>query len=56
MCWQEHEYVISLVRPAVKPLLAGQLADIDTKLKPGLHILTWTSLNIDSYLHHLHQV
>ena len=53
---QEHEYVISLVRPAVKPLLAGHLADIETKLKPGLHILTWTSLNIDGYLHHLHQV
>ena len=38
------------------PLLQAHLRDIEARLDPGLHLLIWTSLNIDGYLHHLSQV
>ena len=41
---------------AAKVLLRPHLEDIEAKLKPGAYLLTWTSLNIDGYLHHLHMV
>ena len=41
---------------AAKVLLRPHMEDIEAKLKPGAYLLTWTSLNIDGYLHHLHMV
>ncbi len=41
---------------AAKVLLRPHVEDIEAKLKPGAFLLTWTSLNIDGYLHHLHMV
>ena len=32
-----------------------QLHDMELKLYPGMSTLTWTSMNIDSYLNHIHQ-
>ena len=44
------------VPAAARVLLRPHLEDIEAKLKPGAYLLTWTSLNIDGYLHHLHMV
>jgi dynein heavy chain len=46
---------VGLVKPSMKAMLMGHLGNIEDKLKPGIYVLTWTSLNIDGYLHHLHQ-
>ena len=53
---QEHERVVAGIPAAAKPLLKPHLEDLDAKLKPGAFVLTWVSLNIDGYLHNLHQV
>lgn len=53
---QEHERVMAQVPMAAKVLLRPHMEDIEAKLKPGAYLLTWTSLNIDGYLHHLHMV
>ena len=44
------------VIPVLRPLLAAHLEDLQDKLQPGLLVLTWTSLNIDGYLHRFDQV
>ncbi len=56
LCVQEHERVMGQITPVVKPLLRPHLDDLDQKIKPGAYILNWTSMNIDGYLHHIHQV
>ncbi len=53
---QEHERVLSLVPPVTRSLLRPHLEDVDNKIQPGAVILTWASMNIDGYLHHIHQV
>ena len=53
---QEHERVLSLVPPVTRGLLRPHLEDVDNKIQPGAVILTWASMNIDGYLHHIHQV
>ena len=53
---QEHERVLAQVPDAARVLLKPHLEDIEARLKPGAYLLTWTSLNIDGYLHHLHTV
>lgn len=53
---QEHERILELARPSMKPILVGHHAALSEKLNPGLNILTWTSMNIDSYIHNLHKV
>ena len=40
----------------LRPLLQPHLEDLADKLRPGLLVLTWTSMNIDGYLHRFHQV
>lgn len=52
---QEHERVLSLVPPVTRSLLRPHLEDVDNKIQPGAVILTWASMNIDGYLHHIHQ-
>ena len=54
-CVQEYERVVAGIPAAAKPLLRPHLEDLDAKLKPGAFVLTWVSLNIDGYLHNLHQ-
>ena len=51
---KEYERVISKIRPIIRPLLGPHQEDLDYKLRPGLVTLTWTSMNIDGYLHHVH--
>ena len=47
--------MVAGIPAAAKPLLRPHLEDLDAKLKPGAFVLTWVSLNIDGYLHNLHQ-
>lgn len=53
---QEYERVVALAPPPVRAIIAPLLDDMDRKLAPGMELLTWTSLNIDGYLHRVHQV
>lgn len=48
--------MLSLVPPVTRSLLRPHLEDVDNKIQPGAVILTWASMNIDGYLHHIHQV
>lgn len=55
-CMQEHEEVTSLIMPVVRPLLRPHLEDVELKIQPGAVLLTWTSMNIDGYIHIVKQV
>jgi dynein heavy chain len=52
---KEYERIISKIKPICKNLLSSHIADMELKLHPGMSTLTWTSMNIDSYLTHVHQ-
>lgn len=53
---REYEHILSRVAPTIKPLLRPHLDDMERKIAPGFAVLTWTSLNIDGYLHRFKQV
>lgn len=50
-----HESIMANIRPVVKPLLKPHLDDLEKKIAPGMYSLTWTSMNIDGYLHRAEQ-
>lgn len=52
---KEYDRITCKIKPICKNLLASHIADMDLKLHPGMSTLTWTSMNIDSYLNHVHQ-
>jgi dynein heavy chain len=52
---KEYERINGKIKPICKNLLAPHIADMELKLHPGMSTLTWTSMNIDSYLAHVHQ-
>ena len=47
---KEYERIISKIKQINKSLLAPHVEDLELKLRPGMVTLTWTSMNIDSYL------
>ncbi len=51
----EHKKILGKIKPITKDLLQPHLEDLELKLRPGMVTLTWTSMNIDSYLQHVHQ-
>lgn len=51
----EYHRIVNKIRPNTKSLLVPHLEDLEYKLRPGMNILTWTSMNIDGYLQHVHQ-
>ena len=51
---KEYERIVSKIRPNTKSLLVPHLEDLEYKLRPGMVTLTWTSMNIEGYLHHCH--
>ena len=51
---QEYERVLGKVPPVIKPIIKPHLEDLDRKVQPGMVLLTWQSMNIDSYLFRLH--
>ena len=50
----EHGRVLSQILQVARPLLGPHLDDLERRLQPGMYILTWTSMNIDGYLHRIH--
>tara|TARA_B100000795_G_C22806619_1_gene445355 strand:- start:150 stop:14669 length:14520 start_codon:yes stop_codon:yes gene_type:complete len=50
----EYERVAQLVIPVTNALLRPHMNDMEYKLRPGMITLTWTSMNIDAYKHHVH--
>ena len=50
----EYERVVSRVIPVTAFLLKPHFNDMEYKLRPGMITLTWTSMNIDAYKHHIH--
>ena len=51
---KEYDYVISKIVPVTKQLMTKNLDILNTMIKPGEVSLTWTSLNIDSYISRVH--
>ena len=51
----EYIRIMNKIRPNTKSLLVPHLEDLEYKLRPGMVTLTWTSMNIDGFLHHVHQ-
>lgn len=51
---KEYERIIGKIKPITKTLLGPHIEDLELKLRPGMITLTWTSMNIDSYLHSVH--
>ena len=41
--------VLGSIAPVVRDLLRPQIKDLESRLKPGMVTLTWTSMNIDSF-------
>ncbi|XP_040833581.1 dynein heavy chain 5, axonemal [Ochotona curzoniae] len=50
MMLAEYQRVKSKMSPTIEPLMVSHLAKVEEALQPGLAALTWTSLNIDTYL------
>ena len=46
-----YEQVLERIIPTVVGLLKPHVADMERKLQPGMTTLTWTSMNIDGFLH-----
>jgi dynein heavy chain len=51
---REYDRIVNKIRPNTKSLLVPHLEDLEYKLRPGMVTLTWTSMNIDGYLNHVH--
>ncbi|KAL4479549.1 hypothetical protein ABPG72_018535, partial [Tetrahymena utriculariae] len=52
---KEYQRVASLIKPICKNLLLPHIEDLELKLRPGMITLTWTSMNIETYLYYVHQ-
>jgi dynein heavy chain len=51
---REYDRIVNKIRPNTKSLLVPHLEDLEYKLRSGMVTLTWTSMNIDGYLNHVH--
>lgn len=51
---KEYDRVTDLVPPIIKSLLQPHLNDLDAKLQSGMMLLSWQSMNIDSFLQRIH--
>lgn len=47
---KEYKKVLSKIPEIFQPLMAPHLAKLDAALEPGISMLTWTSLNLNSYI------
>jgi len=52
---EQYEEVVGKIMPITATLLKPHLADMERKVQPGMVTLTWTSMNIDGYLHRIHR-
>ncbi len=51
----EYDSIVSGVIPVTAMILRPHFNDMDFKMRPGMVTLTWTSMNIDSYISQVHQ-
>jgi dynein heavy chain len=51
---KEYERVVGRILPVTAGLLEPHFHDMEFKLRPGMVTLTWTSMNIDTFKHHVH--
>jgi dynein heavy chain, axonemal len=52
---KQYDALIDGLEPTIRPLLRPHLDDMERKVAPGLSLLTWTSMNVDGYLHRFKQ-
>eukprot|EP00002_Diphylleia_rotans_P021973 TRINITY_DN428_c1_g1_i1.p1 TRINITY_DN428_c1_g1~~TRINITY_DN428_c1_g1_i1.p1 ORF type:complete len:4548 (+),score=958.95 TRINITY_DN428_c1_g1_i1:229-13872(+) len=52
---REYQRITSMVPPICHDILQSHLDEVERKLFPGMTSLTWTSMNIDGFLHRVHQ-
>lgn len=50
----EYDRIQASVIPITAAVLRPHFKDLEWKLRPGMTTLTWTSLNIDPYINHVH--
>ena len=50
----EYDRIVAEVIPVTAMILRPHFKDMEWKLRPGMTTLTWTSLNIDPYINHVH--
>eukprot|EP00814_Leptocylindrus_danicus_P009510 CAMPEP_0116004988 /NCGR_PEP_ID=MMETSP0321-20121206/911_1 /TAXON_ID=163516 /ORGANISM="Leptocylindrus danicus var. danicus, Strain B650" /LENGTH=4605 /DNA_ID=CAMNT_0003473357 /DNA_START=128 /DNA_END=13942 /DNA_ORIENTATION=- len=50
----EYDRIVADVVPVTAMILRSHFNDMEYKLRPGMITLTWTSMNIDSYINHIH--
>ncbi|TYZ61675.1 hypothetical protein PybrP1_000691 [[Pythium] brassicae (nom. inval.)] len=50
----EYDRIVAKVIPVTALLLRPHFNDMEFKLRPGMVTLTWTSMNIEAYRHHVH--
>lgn len=53
---REYVRLCSKVHPRLRPALQSIFEDLETRIEPGVTVLTWTSLNIDGYLARIHDL
>ena len=51
----QYDSIVSQLPATIKPLIRPHLEDMEKKIEPGFSLLTWTSMNIDGYLHRFKQ-
>lgn len=51
----EYERILGLIKPIMKNILSAHIEDLDLKLRPGMSILTWTSMNIDGFIQNVQE-
>ena len=52
---KEYNRISEKIRSNTRDILRPHLEDLETRLRPGSITLTWTSMNIDGYLQHVHE-
>ena len=50
MLLEENLRVRDLIKPVFEPLMAPHVGKIDKSIEPGISELSWTSMNIQSYI------
>ncbi|KAL7522596.1 hypothetical protein ACHAWX_007291 [Stephanocyclus meneghinianus] len=50
----EYDRIVSEIIPVTAMVLRPHFKDMEWKLRPGMTTLTWTSLNIDPFINHVH--
>ena len=46
----EYERICGMILPIARDILIAHVEDLDLRIRPGMTTLTWTSMNIDSYI------